>query len=392
MGEQAKQHAIRRSTRLPLEVPIRVTSRDPKLVFSEECTTTLVNAHGCGLITQHSLPRGLSVELEIIKSGRRNTARVADVVSLGGDPETWLLGMELDTPGNFWGIEYAPSDWKIEEPPPPSESTPTSADEAASAKPASTVRRWRLTDISAGACYLESPRPMPAGTPVLISLRVADHESLLDGIVRASHPEGMGVEFTAPGHRQRATDLIRRLVEHREVPRVFVGRKEDASEEQVKPRDTVRRGAEEEEDDPLLELVRQGDMLSVEDFLDDLKAQRMGERREPRVEVLVEVRLQGKDLNGKTFAADVKTRNVSPRGAQLENVDIKLRSGDAVAITCAGGSDDFRISWVGGALTPLAGQIGVVPVAGTTSIWDAAIAGADEQPPQVVNPRTAKPR
>ena len=31
--------------------------------------------------------------------------------------ETWLVGLELDVPGNFWGIEYAPSDWKIDEPP-----------------------------------------------------------------------------------------------------------------------------------------------------------------------------------------------------------------------------------------------------------------------------------
>src|SRR5215813_12193281 len=115
MSASPKQHAIRRSTRLPLEVPVLVVSLDPALNFSEECKTTLVNAHGCGLITQHSLPRDLPVRLEIVPSKRQTNARVADVVPLGGDPETWLIGMELETPGNFWGIEYAPSDWKIEE-------------------------------------------------------------------------------------------------------------------------------------------------------------------------------------------------------------------------------------------------------------------------------------
>lgn len=387
---QPKQHAIRRSTRLPLEVPIRVTSRDPGLVFSEECTTTLVNAHGCGLITQHSLPRDLSVELEIVKSGSRNTARVADVVSLGGEPETWLLGMELDTPGNFWGIEYAPSDWKIEGPPSQTESTATPADETASPEPESSGRRWRLTDISAGACYLEAPHPMPIGSPVLISVRVAGHESLLDGVVRASHPEGIGVEFTSRDHRQHAGELIQRLVEHREVPRVFVGRKEDATQEASAAMRRIH--ADADQDDPLLELVRQGGMLSLEDFLDDLKAQRLGERREPRIEVVVPVRLRGKDMNGKPFTAEVKTRNVSRRGAQLENVDVKLRSGDQISINCGGASDDFRISWVGGALTSLAGQIGVVPVAGTTSIWDAAMLTPSEQPPQVTRPVATKRR
>ena len=42
-------------------------------------------------------------------------ARVEEVVPLGGEPETWLVGLELDVPGNFWGIDYAPSDWNIEE-------------------------------------------------------------------------------------------------------------------------------------------------------------------------------------------------------------------------------------------------------------------------------------
>ena len=51
------------------------------------------------------------------------------------------------------------------------------------AKPPS--RRWRLTDISAGAGYLETVTPFPAGTPVLLSIRAANSECLLDGVVRA---------------------------------------------------------------------------------------------------------------------------------------------------------------------------------------------------------------
>src|SRR5215470_19686610 len=108
MSAGPQSHAIRRSTRLPLEVPVRVTSLDPAVPLTEECCTTLVNAHGCGMIAKQEIRRGLRVRLEIISAQLFTMAVVSEVVPLGGDPETWLIGLELETPGNFWGIEYAP--------------------------------------------------------------------------------------------------------------------------------------------------------------------------------------------------------------------------------------------------------------------------------------------
>ena len=61
------------------------------------------------------MTQGFQVRLEIVAAKRHTTARVAEVVPLGGDPETWLVGLELDIPGNFWGIDYAPADWRIAE-------------------------------------------------------------------------------------------------------------------------------------------------------------------------------------------------------------------------------------------------------------------------------------
>jgi len=276
MSTSPKQHAIRRSTRLPLEVPILVTSLDPSFEFSEECITTLVNAHGCGLVVQRSFPRDLPVRLEIVPSKRQTKARVADVVPLGGTPETWLLGMELDAPGNFWGIDYAPSDWKIEESP----ATSPDAHAAEAEAPALAPRRWRLTDITADACYLEAGNPFGVDTPVLLSVRLADYECLLEGIVRASFPEsGMGVEFVSDGqkHRARAEELIDRLVSHREVPRVFVGRKEKEKTHQAKSKRRATALADPNPPDPLLELIRKGDSLPLDEFQEHLKAQRLGQ-------------------------------------------------------------------------------------------------------------------
>ncbi len=288
MPAPLKQNAIRRSTRLPLEVPVLVTSLDAALEFSQECTTTLVNAHGCGLITQRFLPRGLPVRLEIVRSNRQTTALVADVVPLGGDPETWLLGLEFDKPGNFWGIEYAPSDWKIEtDDAPPPAAPPPQPESAPAARPAPTTRRWRLTDISAGACYLEVSEPLPVGVPVLISVRVANTECLLDGIVRASHPQtGMGIEFTSHSgdHGARVEALVSRLVESREVPRVFVGRKEVKAAARGASRRSKLQHTDPETPDPLLDLVRRGDSLPIEEFLDALKAQRQGQQHQPPVD------------------------------------------------------------------------------------------------------------
>ena len=87
------QHAIRRSTRLPLEVPVQVTSLSPHFSFSERCNTTLVNAHGCGLISPRALEMNLPVRLEIISAKRHTTSQVSEVVPLGGEPETWLIGL-----------------------------------------------------------------------------------------------------------------------------------------------------------------------------------------------------------------------------------------------------------------------------------------------------------
>ena len=370
MGQtQQPQHAIRRSTRLPLEVPIRVTSLDPSTPLLEECSTTLVNAHGCGMIAKQEIARGMHVRMEIIATQRHTTATVSEMVPLGGDPETWLIGLELDTPGNFWGIDYAPSDWKVDEVPAASVPAPANAE-----RPAKSGRRWRLTDISTGACYLETVEPFDEGTPVLLSIRAANAECLLDGMVRISHAQaGMGVEFTHPEQKAPIADLIRRLTETREVPRIFVGRKEGQQRQEGLRH--LEQQPDQEAPDPLLELVREGPTLSAEQFLGDLRAQRLGKRRDPRVDVAVPVQLSGTDKEGRAFDQQATTMNVSQRGAQLEGVRGRLQPGGSVMLARGPHSEAFRIVWVGAEGSAVAGQIGVSS-AEPTSFWDEILEGA----------------
>ena len=140
----------------------------------------------------------------------------------------------IDTLGNFWGIDYAPSDWKIEECASPATEQRLDQESMTAAK-AGHLGRWRLTDVSAAACYLETAAPFPAGSPMLLSVRASETECLLEGTVRVSHPEtGMGVERTgAPVHERRARvdELIGRLKSNREVPKIFVGRKEEGKQD-----------------------------------------------------------------------------------------------------------------------------------------------------------------
>ncbi|HTR23434.1 MAG TPA: hypothetical protein VMI10_05575 [Terriglobales bacterium] len=360
------QHAIRRSTRLPLEVPVQVTSLSPHFSFSERCNTTLVNAHGCGLISPRALEMNLPVRLEIISAKRHTTAQVSEVVPLGGEPETWLIGLELQVPGNFWGIEYAPSDWAVEEiiaeapKPQPASSVP--------AKPAP-PRRWRLTDVSAGACYLESTSPLPADTPVLLSVKALEKEYVLDGVVRISHHEaGMGIEF-AHAQSAQVEDLIAHLAGSRETPRVFVGRKEREGTPPAAPMHARDRGAP----DLLLDLVLSGPSLTQEQFFSDLRAQRLGKRRDTRVDAALPVLLSGTDTNGRPLSQRVMTVNISRRGALLEGIHGELKFGDKISLMRSGKKEEFRVAWVRDADTPEGARIGVAAVDQNTTFWDSAL-------------------
>lgn len=376
MGPSEKaQHAIRRSTRLPLEIPVRVTSLDSAQPFSEQCNTTLVNAHGCGMIAPCEFGHGIQVRLEIVSAQRHTTARVAEVVPLGGDPETWLVGLELDVPGNFWGIEYAPSDWKIEEAAAPAAAPQDSKPEPSPAAKPSPPRRWRLTDISAGGCYLETAAPLPADTAVLISVRILDSELLLDGVVRVSHPQtGMGVEFvgaSASDQRARIEELIRQLMSSREVPKLFVGRKENAKQAQKTIAPIPPNASDEAEStDPLLELIRKGPAMIAEQFLNDLRAQRLGKRRDPRIDIALPVLLSAADVRGRPLDQRVMTINISRRGALLEGIHGLLEKGAIITLARGHNREQFRVAWVGGEDTPAVGQIGVAAVDPNSSFWN----------------------
>lgn len=290
---------------MPLEIPLRVTSLDPKIAFAEDCNTVTVNAHGCGLISAKRLAAGTRVRLEIVSDKQATTARVLDVVPLDDNNSSWLLGMEMEHAGNFWGIKYAPADWAEEEsavvvadqpkiaplPAKPSEvkaapvkkaETPAAGGQPSVRKPLPTkeipetvLRRLlsecRLAAISSGACYVQTGTTFPTHAPVKVNVRAADNDHSFRGSVRVEHVgAGMGIEFTGSGpeHEKQIAALIESLsAQGDKLPEVKV--QLSAPEKQARPKSNTASAP-----DSLLGLILVGSSLKRSDFLHELEKQR----------------------------------------------------------------------------------------------------------------------
>jgi hypothetical protein len=101
---------LRRSSRVPVTVPILVTSLEPGAKFSEVCETVMVNAHGCAMRSPMKLENGVPLHFHH-QDGRETTAQVVSCQPLGTDRRSWMLGASFDRPENFWGLKAAPKDW-----------------------------------------------------------------------------------------------------------------------------------------------------------------------------------------------------------------------------------------------------------------------------------------
>jgi CheY-like chemotaxis protein len=145
------------------------------------------------------------------------------------------------------------------------------------------VMQCRLTDLSLGGCYVQTESPFPQSSAVDLCLRVAGMEIHTEGVVRVMHPgHGMGIEFPARTEEQRKSvgDFIECLAgqpgatpQLETSPRALVANAVDLS-----PISST--GSEAEDtvaEDLLLELLRTGQALDEEAFLEELHRQRTPE-------------------------------------------------------------------------------------------------------------------
>jgi len=122
-GNPTSQTMTRRSTRVRARIPTLITSLDSAIPFSVPCETLMVNAHGCVAKVSQPLEIGMPVRLRVApppankadpkpRDSREATARIVLCQPIGGNHPSWVAGIEMDKPGNFWGLTPSPEDWQ----------------------------------------------------------------------------------------------------------------------------------------------------------------------------------------------------------------------------------------------------------------------------------------
>lgn len=138
----------------------------------------------------------------------------------------------------------------------------------------------KLTDLSLGGCYLETPSPFPVRARVELSMRVGELQAHASGLVRVMHPDvGMGVVFfqRTDEQRQEVEKFIQALMDSNGVlPELLV------EPDGLEPAGStlVRETAHSEVEDPLLDLFFSKSDLPTEDFINELRKQRRSDSLE----------------------------------------------------------------------------------------------------------------
>src|SRR5713226_4905273 len=112
VGEEA-----RRSTRIERSVPLIVFGQNRMgEPFEERTVSTSLNLHGCRYPSRHDYGVGSWVTLQVVGLNVEPKppavrARVRSVHMSQSARELQQVGVELENPGNVWGVVTSPQDW-----------------------------------------------------------------------------------------------------------------------------------------------------------------------------------------------------------------------------------------------------------------------------------------
>jgi len=107
----------RRSTRIVQAVPLTVTGVDALgRPFQERTSTLLISCHGCRYQSKHYVLKNMWVTLEVphhdpSQPPRTARGRVTWIQRPRTVRELFQIGVEMEMPGNIWGIAFPPPDW-----------------------------------------------------------------------------------------------------------------------------------------------------------------------------------------------------------------------------------------------------------------------------------------
>jgi hypothetical protein len=109
----------RRSTRIVQAVPLLATGVDALgRPFVERTSSLIINCHGCRYQSKHYVLKNMWVTMEIPhpeagQSPRTVRGRVAWIQRPRTVRQLFQVALELEVPGNVWGIAFPPEDWIV---------------------------------------------------------------------------------------------------------------------------------------------------------------------------------------------------------------------------------------------------------------------------------------
>ena len=117
--------AKRRSTRIPLALPLLLTRTDGQDGnFSEKIETVTVSCHGFHYFSGHRPPKHSTLSAQLLTDNQDNGAlaqsyrgRVIWNRKSSRLRGLYLIGVEFETPRNIWNLDSAPEDWAAFSPP-----------------------------------------------------------------------------------------------------------------------------------------------------------------------------------------------------------------------------------------------------------------------------------
>ncbi|HJX94824.1 MAG TPA: hypothetical protein VJ324_04345 [Candidatus Acidoferrum sp.] len=187
VAHQNEELRKRRSTRIMQAVPLAVTGVDALgRPFTERTSTLIINCHGCRYQSKHYVLKNMWVTLEVPhpetgQPPRAVRGRVAWIQRPRTVRQLFQVALELEVPGNTWGIAFPPPDWFA-----PSESkrvssAPEGAHDVSQRAPDTTEIHLPLTEPEPAATVAQDNLrifPAPASTTDA-SLQLARHMARL---------------------------------------------------------------------------------------------------------------------------------------------------------------------------------------------------------------------
>jgi hypothetical protein len=205
----------RRSTRIVQAVPLTVTGVDALgRPFNERTSTLIINCHGCRYQSKHYVLKNMWVTLEVPhpesgESARTVRGRVAWIQRPRTVRQLFQVALELELPGNVWGIGFPPEDWFAF---PEAEQAQAAAAAAASA---GIARRGVSVEPARETQSEPSERHVESGSPIDFHLPLGETEIPHLGSAQKVH-EFPAPESTTDASLQLARQLTRLLAEARQ--------------------------------------------------------------------------------------------------------------------------------------------------------------------------------